>query len=147
MILLVEDNPDDAALTLRALRKNGFTQEVLQATDGVEAMDILIGIGELRTSTFSDLPKLVLLDLKLPRRDGLTVLKEIRQNDLTRRVPVVILTSSRNESDLSSGYDCGANSFVRKPVDFTEFVDAIKTLATYWLAINEQPPGTRRGGS
>ncbi|MEI2729022.1 MAG: response regulator [Candidatus Nanopelagicales bacterium] len=140
MILLVEDNADDAALAVRALRQNGFAHEVVRAKDGVEALDFLHGFGEHASRDTRDLPMLVLLDLKLPRKDGLTVLQEIRQSPLTRRLPVVILTSSRDDADLASGYDRGANSCVRKPVDFTEFVKTLNTLATYWLKINEQPP-------
>jgi two-component system response regulator len=132
-ILLVEDNPDDVDLTLRALRKNQIGNDVHVASDGEEALTYL------RQAAPANLPAVVLLDLKLPRVDGLEVLRAIRADPHTRRLPVVILTSSREESDLASGYDLGANSYIRKPVNFAEFVDATRQLGLYWLVLNELP--------
>lgn len=146
MILLVEDNPDDAALTLRALKRNGVANEVVHVLDGEEALDFLRGHGQFSDRDTQTLPELVLLDLKLPRMSGLDVLRELRSAEDTHRLPVVILTTSTEESDMASGYDLGVNSYVRKPVDFHEFVDAVRALETYWLLINERPP-TRRAAS
>jgi two-component system, response regulator len=134
-ILLVEDNPDDVELTLRAFRKNNIANEILVARDGAEALDQLHGQGAA-----NGLPAVVLLDLKLPKVDGLAVLRRIREDERTALLPVVILTSSREERDLVSGYSLGANSYVRKPVDFGEFVEAVKQLGLYWLMLNEVPP-------
>ncbi len=131
-ILLVEDNPDDEALAMRALKRNNLTQDVVVARDGVEALDYL--------KTAEMLPTVILLDLKLPRKDGLEVLREIRQDSRTRLVPVVILTSSNEQSDMLSGYTLGANGYIRKPVDFVEFRDTVYQLGVYWLTINEPPP-------
>ena len=142
VILLVEDNPDDQALTLRALRKNNITNEVVVTTDGVEALDYLFGTGAHAGRDPHELPQLVLLDLKLPKVDGLEVLKRLRADHRTRLLPVVILTSSKEERDLVSSYSLGANSYVRKPVDFTEFTDAVRQLGLYWLLLNEPPPRT-----
>ncbi len=139
-ILLVEDNPDDVVLTLRALKKNNIVNEVVVATDGAEALDRLFAQGAYAGGTL--LPAVVLLDLKLPKIDGLEVLRRLRADPRTKRLPVVILTSSREEQDILRGYNLGANSYVRKPVDFTEFVDAVKNLGLYWLVLNEPPPGT-----
>jgi CheY-like chemotaxis protein len=139
-ILLVEDNPDDQQLTLRALQRHNIANEVVIANDGVEALDYLLGTG---TSTGHDpleLPALVLLDLKLPRVDGLEVLQRIRSEERTRLLPVVILTSSAEERDLITGYSLGANSYVRKPVDFERFAQAVHHLGLYWLLLNEPPP-------
>lgn len=140
-ILLVEDNPDDQQLALRAFRKSHLSNEIVLASDGVEALDYLFGTGPYENEETPALPAVVLLDLKLPRKDGLQVLKEIRANERTRRLPVVIMTSSKEEKDLFSGYDLGANSYVRKPVDFNEFVEAVHQLGVYWLLLNESPLG------
>jgi two-component system, response regulator len=140
IILLVEDNPDDEALTLRALKKNNILNEVVVAHDGVEALDYLLGTGRHAGRDLRVMPQLVLLDLKLPRVDGLEVLRRLRGDERTRLLPVVILTSSKEERDLVNGYRLGANSYVRKPVDFSEFTEAIRQLGLYWLIINEPPP-------
>jgi two-component system response regulator len=140
IILLVEDNPDDVELTLRAFKQNNIFNKVVVARDGVEALDYLFGKGQHAGRDVADLPVVVLLDLKLPKIDGMEVLKTIRQNEFTRLLPVVILTSSRQEQDVVNGYKLGANSYVRKPVDFKEFVEAIKLLGLYWLIWNEPPP-------
>ena len=140
MILLVEDNPDDEALTRRALAKNNIQIEVRVARDGAEALDLLFGSGDHPGEA---LPEVVLLDLKLPKVDGLEVLRRIRADERTRLLPVVILTSSREERDLISGYGLGANSYIRKPVDFGQFVEAVRQLGLYWLVLNEPPPHGR----
>ncbi|HEV2751955.1 MAG TPA: response regulator [Gemmatimonadales bacterium] len=138
MILLVEDNPDDEALTRRALAKNNIQNDVLVAHDGAEALDFLFGTGAHASHAIA--PEVILLDLKLPKVDGLEVLRRIRADDRTRLLPVVILTSSREERDLISGYGLGANSYIRKPVDFQQFVEAVRQLGLYWLVLNEPPP-------
>ena len=140
VILLVEDNPDDVALTLRALKKNNIMNEVVVARDGVEALDYLFGEGAWAGRDPVKVPVIVLLDLKLPRVEGLEVLKRIRSDERTRLLPVVILTSSNEEDDLINGYALGANSYVRKPVDFTQFSEAVRQLGLYWLLWNEPPP-------
>ncbi len=132
-ILLVEDNPDDEKLTLRALKKNNFANPVVVARDGAEALQYLIGD---KAEEFG----LVLLDLRIPKVPGLKVLEQLRQDPRTRLIPVVILTSSKEESDLIQGYSLGANSYIRKPVDFPKFVDAVSQLGLYWLMLNEVPP-------
>lgn len=132
VILLVEDNPDDEELTLRALAKSNILNPVHVARDGVEALDFL--------RAANPLPQVVLLDLKLPKLDGLEVLRAVRADPRTRRLPVVILTSSREEQDIASSYDLGANSYIRKPVDFTQFVEAVRQLGLYWLVLNEPTP-------
>jgi len=132
-ILLVEDNPDDEALTKRALKTNNIQNEVVVARDGAAALEYLLGDA-------GELPAVVLLDLKLPKVDGLEVLRRVRAEARTRLLPVVILTSSKEEQDVVSGYSLGANSYVRKPVDFDEFVRAASQLGLYWLLLNEQPP-------
>lgn len=137
-ILLVEDNPDDVKLTLRAFEKSRIANEVVVARDGQEALDILFGDGAFGP-TSGRLPEVVLLDLKLPRIDGLEVLRRIRENDRTHLLPVVVLTSSDEESDLMISYEIGANSYVRKPVDFAEFVEAAGMLGLYWLVLNRFP--------
>jgi len=134
-ILLVEDNPDDEALTLRALRKNNIGNEVVVAHDGAEALDWLFG-----ESAPKALPAVVLLDLKLPKVGGIEVLRRIRNSAITRLTPVVILTSSREERDLIDGYQLGANSYIQKPVDFVQFTEAVRQLGLYWLIINAAPP-------
>ena len=143
-ILLVEDNPDDEALTLRAFRKNNVTNEVVVARDGVEALDYLFGTGIYANRDVTLLPQVVILDLKLPKIDGLEVLRRMRAAPQTKLLPVVILTSSKEERDLLDGYGLGANSYVRKPVDFAEFVDAVRQLGLYWLLLNERPPILRK---
>ena len=140
VILLVEDNPDDRDLTMRALSKNNIANEVVVATDGVEALDYLFGTGEYEGRDTTELPAVVLLDLKLPRMDGLEVLERVRTDERTRMLPVVILTSSKAEQDRIDGYSLGANSYVRKPVDFQQFSEAVRTLGVYWLLLNEPPP-------
>jgi two-component system response regulator len=142
-ILLVEDNPRDEELTIRALRKNRIGNEIVVARDGVEALDYLFMRGAHAERVPADPPHLVLLDLKLPKVDGLEVLRQIRADERTRLVPVVILTSSNEERDRLAGYDGGANSYVRKPVDFKEFVEAARQLGLYWLVLNERPPFPR----
>jgi two-component system, response regulator len=143
MILLIEDNRDDETLTLRALKKNNIRNEVVVAHDGVEALDYLLGRGEYAGRDLTSMPQVVLLDIKLPRVDGLEVLRQLRANPHTRLLPVVILTSSKEEQDLIKGYGLGANSFVRKPVDFNEFTKAVRQLGLYWLVMNEKPPMVR----
>ena len=137
-ILLVEDNPDDAELTLRAFRKNNILNDIQVACDGMEAIDWLLGSSD--TPATSALPAIVLLDLKLPKIDGLDVLRRIRGEERTRLLPVVILTSSTEERDVVDGYQLGANSYVRKPVDFGELLKATLQLGLYWLVLNEVPP-------
>lgn len=136
-ILLVEDNPDDVELTLRAFKKSGLANEVVVATDGEEALDYLFATGIHAGRDPRANPTLVLLDLKLPKIMGLDVLKRIRADERTRRLPVVVLTSSNEERDIITSYDLGANSFVRKPVDFAQFMDAARQLGLYWLVLNE----------
>jgi CheY-like chemotaxis protein len=141
LILLVEDNPDDIELTLRAFNKNNILNEVIVVQDGQEALDFLFGKGKYAENR--RVVSVVLLDLKLPKVDGLEVLRRIREDERTRILPVVILTSSREEQDLLRGYSLGANSFIRKPVDFDKFMDAVKQLGLYWLLLNEPPPTVR----
>lgn len=144
VILLVEDNADDEALTLRALKKNNIVNQVVVARDGAEALDYLFGTGKYAGRDLSQLPQVVLLDLKLPKIDGLEVLRQLRANEVTKLLPVVILTSSNEEQDRFRGYDLGANSYVRKPVDFNKFIEAVHQLGLYWLVFNERPPAGRR---
>ena len=139
-ILLVEDNPDDEALTLRALHKSKIANTIVVARDGVEALDYLFCTGPYSGRDPNEVPQVILLDLKLPKVDGLEVLRRIRADERTHMLPVVILTSSREEQDLANAYGSGANSYVRKPVDFNQFVDAIGQLGLYWLVLNEVPP-------
>ncbi|MDE2089473.1 MAG: response regulator [Gammaproteobacteria bacterium] len=143
VILLVEDNPDDEALTLRALAKNNIKNEVVVARDGAEALDYLFATGAYAGRDTSVLPQVTLLDLKLPKVDGLEVLRRIRADERTRCLPVVILTSSNEEKDLINGYSQGANSYIRKPVDFGQFIEAVRQLGLYWLVLNEPPPQVR----
>lgn len=139
VILLVEDNPDDVELTLRALKKNNILNKVVVAGDGAEALDYLFGAGTHSGRDMSVMPTVVLLDLKLPKVDGLEVLRRMREDERTKLLPVVILTSSKEEKDLINGYKLGANSYIRKPVDFERFIEAVKQLGLYWLLLNESP--------
>jgi CheY-like chemotaxis protein len=145
MILLVEDNADDEMLTMRALKKHNLVNEVVIARDGVEALDFLFGTGDHEGRDLTVMPQLILLDLKLPKVDGLEVLRRLRAFKSTRLLPVVILTSSNEEQDRIAGYGFGANSYIRKPVDFTQFIDAVRQLGLYWLILNEGPPALGRG--
>ena len=142
-ILLVEDNPDDEALTLRALRQHNIANEVVVARNGVEALDYLFGTGPHEGRDLDDTPTVVLLDLKLPKIDGLEGLECVRADERTKRRPVVILTSSGEDEDKIRGYELGANSYVRKPVSFEEFSEAVRQLGLYWLVLNEPPPKGR----
>jgi CheY-like chemotaxis protein len=144
IILLVEDNPDDVELTLRALKKNNIMNEIVVARDGAEALNYLFGKGEYSGRDISVMPSVTLLDLKLPKIGGLEVLQRIRSEEQTKHLPVVILTSSKEEKDLMSGYKLGANSYICKPVDFNQFIDAVRQLGLYWLVLNESPPEVRR---
>ena len=139
-ILLVEDNPDDEALTVRALSRNGIKHHLAVARDGVEALEYLFGIGTDAGRAPRAMPAVILLDLKLPRIDGQEVLRRLRADERTRAQPVVILTSSKEEEDLAQGYGNGANSYIRKPVDFAQFTEAVRQIGLYWLVLNEQPP-------
>jgi two-component system response regulator len=140
MILLVEDNEDDIELTLRAFEKTKLASEVTVARDGEEGLAYLFGTGRYAGRDTSVMPDVVLLDLKLPKLDGLGMLRRVRADARTRRVPVVILTSSNEERDIVSSYDLGANSFLRKPVDFAAFVESARQLGAYWLVLNQAPP-------
>jgi two-component system, response regulator len=144
VILLVEDNPDDEALTLRALKKNNISNEVVVARDGAEALDYLFAEGMYVARDPKIMPQVILLDLKLPKVDGFDVLRKMRADERTKRLPVVILTSSNEEQDRISGYDLGANSYVRKPVEFGTFMEAVKHLGLYWLLLNQTAPVSRR---
>lgn len=139
-ILLVEDNPDDEELTLRALKKGGVSQRVEVARDGAEAIDFLLGQGRFAGRDVAEIPRVMLLDLQLPKMSGFDVLKRLRADARTRRIPVVVLTSSAEASDIEQAYDLGANSYVRKPVEFDEFLDFVRALGNYWLKLNERPP-------
>jgi two-component system response regulator len=139
-ILLVEDNADDVELTLRAFRKSKILNEIVVVRDGVEALDYLFGTGTHAGRDPKTNPEVILLDLKLPKIGGLEVLRRLRAEEQTRRIPVVVLTSSNEERDILTSYDLGANSFVRKPVDFAQFVEAARQLGLYWLVTNEPPP-------
>ncbi len=140
VILLVEDNPDDEALTLRALQKNNILNQVVVARDGVEALDYLFGTGAYAGRDTRDQPQIVLLDLKLPRVDGLEVLRRMRADPRTATQPVAILTTSNEDRDILSSYQLGANSYIRKPVDFEQFIEAVRQLGMYWLVLNVPPP-------
>jgi two-component system response regulator len=140
VILLVEDNPDDEMLTLRAFKQNNIANEVIVARDGAEALEYLFGTGQYEKRDLSIMPAVILLDLKLPKVDGLEVLRRLRADDRTKRLPVVILTSSKEERDIVSSYDLGANSYIHKPVDFDRFTKAVGQLGLYWLLLNELPP-------
>ncbi len=144
VILLVEDNPDDVDLTLRAFKKNNILNEIAVARDGAEALDFLSASGKFAGRDLNDVPQVILLDLKLPKVDGLEILRRIRADERTKLCPVVILTSSKEEIDLLNGYKSGANSYIRKPVDFNQFSEAVRQLGLYWLVLNEMPPVERR---
>jgi two-component system, response regulator len=139
LILLVEDNPDDVELTLRSLKMHSILNKVVVARDGEEALNFLFAKGVYSDRNMQDLPILILLDLKLPKVDGFEVLKSIRADQRTKRIPVVILTSSKEDHDLFNGYDLGVNSYIRKPVDFNQFSEVIKQVGLYWLLLNETP--------
>jgi two-component system response regulator len=144
VILLVEDNADDELLTLRALKKNNIRNEVVVARDGNEALDYLFGTGVHSGRDLSVMPQIILLDLKLPKVDGFEVLNRVRASEITKFLPVVILTTSNEDQDRIRGYDLGANSFVRKPVEFEKFIEAVRQLGLYWLILNEPAPVPRR---
>lgn len=139
IIVLVEDNPNDEALTLRALKKNNIANEIVVTRDGAEALDFLLERGAYAGRNNGQIISVVLLDLKLPKMDGLEVLKKLRENQKTKLLPVVILTSSREEQDMIQSYRLGANSYIQKPVDFAQFLEAVKQLGLYWLVLNETP--------
>ena len=140
LIMLVEDNPDDIELTWRAFEQNNITSEVITSRDGADALDYLLNQGEHANSEKNTLPRLILLDLKLPKIDGLEVLRQIRGNERTKLVPVIVLTSSNEKRDIEKSYTLGANSYIRKPVDFLEFTETVRQLGNYWLTLNEAPP-------
>jgi CheY-like chemotaxis protein len=139
-ILLVEDNPDDEALAIRALKRNHISNQIVVARDGVEALDYLFGNGVHAGRDLSIKPTVILLDLKLPRIDGIEVLRRLREDDRTKLLPVVVLTTSSEEQDMLDSYSLGCNSYIRKPVDFIQFSEAIRQLGMYWLLMNEPPP-------
>ena len=146
VILLVEDNPNDITLTLHALKKNNIANEVVVAEDGVEALEYLFGEGDHAGRDTTHMPALVMLDLKLPRLDGLDVLKRLRADERTKLLPVVVLTSSSEQQDMIEAYSLGANSYIRKPVSFDQFGDSVRQLGLYWLVLNEAPPCPRNAG-
>jgi CheY-like chemotaxis protein len=139
-ILLVEDNPDDEALAIRALKRHHISNEIIVARDGVEALDYMFGTGIFVGRDISIKPTVILLDLKLPRIDGIEVLRRLREDERSKLVPVVVLTTSSEEQDMLNSYSLGCNSYIRKPVDFIQFSDAIRQLGMYWLLMNEPPP-------
>ena len=139
-ILLVEDNPDDVELTLRAFKKNNIMNEVIVKRDGAEALDLFFGKDGVAGKGNNGLPAVILLDLKLPKIDGLEVLKKLRADERTKLIPIVILTSSKEQGDVVNGYKLGCNSYIHKPVDFNQFADAVKQVGLYWLILNEVPP-------
>jgi CheY-like chemotaxis protein len=139
-VLLVEDNPDDAELALRALRKSNITNRVLHLSDGAQALDFMFCRGEFAARNSENHPALILLDLKLPKVDGLQVLQELKSNSHTRAIPVILLTSSQEERDMVAGYRSGVNSYIQKPVNFAEFQDVVNKLGFYWLIVNRKPP-------
>jgi CheY-like chemotaxis protein len=144
IILLVEDNPDDEMLTLRALKASNIVNEVVVARDGAEALDYLFGTGAYASRDTSVMPQVILLDLKLPKVDGLEVLRRLRADERTKLLPVVVLTSSDEERDIIDSYGLGANSYVRKPVAFTQFSEVVRQLGLYWLILNQPPLGRNR---
>lgn len=139
VILLVEDNQDDEVLTLRAFKKSNLVPDVVVARDGVEALDYLFGTGSYSGRDTSQMPQVILLDLKLPKIDGLEVLQRIRADERTKFLPVVVLTSSKHQEDIINSYAMGANSYIRKPVDFEQFITAVQQLGLYWMILNQQP--------
>ena len=139
-ILLIEDNPDDVELTLHAFQKNNMANEVVVASDGAEGLDYLFGTGKYAGRDAEEPPALILLDLQLPKLGGLEVLRKVREDERTKRIPVVIMTNSDEEEDIVNGYNGGANSYLRKPVDFGEFMNAVKQLEMYWMVLNTPPP-------
>ena len=141
VILLAEDNPADQKMTVRALRQHNVVNEIIVVRNGVEALDYLFGTGDYAGRDVTQLPSLVLLDIKMPKMDGLEVLRRLRADERTKMLPVVILTSSKEEQDLIDGYRFGCNSYIRKPVDFDQFAHAVQQLKLYWLVLNEPPPG------
>ena len=145
IILLVEDDPDDETLAKRALKKNNIKNEVVVAHDGIEALDYLFGRGVYAGRDLNDIPQVILLDLKLPKMNGLEVLREIRADERTKLLPVVILTTSKEQQDIMNSYSLGANSYIRKPVDFIQFAEAVRQLGLYWLLLNETPPLAKEG--
>ncbi len=144
IILLVEDNQDDVLLTKRAFKKSNILNELVVAKDGVEALDYLFGTGAHEGRDLSIMPVLILLDLRLPKLDGIDVLRRIRSDERTKLIPVVVLTTSKEQKDLIESYSLGANSYIRKPVDFDQFVQAVRQLGLYWVLLNEPPPVIRR---
>lgn len=143
VILLIEDNPTDEKLTLRAFTKSGIFNDIVVARDGAEALDYLFGTGKYAERDPADVPTVVLLDLKLPRVDGLEVLRRVRADPRTKLVPVVVLTASKEEEDIAKSYELGCNAYIRKPVDFADFASAVKNLGLFWLLLNEPPPSPR----
>ena len=139
-ILLIEDNPDDVELTLHAFQKNHMANDIVVATDGAEGLDYLFGTGKYAGRDTGEPPALILLDLQLPKIGGLEVLRKVREDERTKRIPVVIMTTSDEEEDIVNGYNGGANSYLRKPVDFAEFMNAVKQLEMYWMVLNTPPP-------
>lgn len=144
-ILLVEDNPTDAELTMRALKRKNLINKLVWVKDGAEALDFLFAKGTYSDRNVDDLPKLILLDLRMPKVDGLEVLHEIKANEKTKRIPVVILTSSKEDRDIVESYKLGVNSYVSKPVEFDEFIDAVSTMGFYWILINKPPSEVSHG--
>ena len=144
IILLVEDNPDDEELTVRTLRKNHIKNDIIVVQDGVEALEYLFGMGKYSNRDMTKMPVLIMLDIKLPKLNGLEVLKKIKKDNRTKLIPVVILTSSDEERDLIESYKFGANSYVRKPVHFNEFQKSVRQLALYWVLLNEAPQNSGR---
>lgn len=144
IILLVEDDPDDETLTLRALKKNKIANDTVVVHDGQEALDFLFGSGRYAGRDTNVRPTVILLDLKMPKVGGMEVLKQIREDERTKFIPVVVLTTSKEEQDLVSSYRLGCNSYVRKPVDFNQFAEAVREMGLYWLVLNEPPPTIRR---
>lgn len=144
-ILLVEDNPTDAELTMRALKRKNLINKLVWVKDGAEALDFIFAKGEYSDRNIDDLPKLILLDLRMPKVDGLEVLHEIKANEKTKRIPVVILTSSKEDRDIVESYKLGVNSYVSKPVEFDEFIDAVSTMGFYWILINKPPSEVPHG--
>ena len=144
-ILLVEDNPTDAELTMRALKRKNLINKLVWVKDGAEALDFLFAKGEYSDRNVDDLPKLILLDLRMPKVDGLEVLHKIKENERTRRIPVVVLTSSKEDRDIVESYKLGVNSYVSKPVEFDEFIDAVSTMGFYWILINKPPSEVPHG--